>query len=310
MANKVTYGMNTEGPYAVMGMVDGFSAAIKTDSFVSAILKYSWAKLSEGFDLWMDMEEGPSNVDNYMHVYRWPSEWGDGDKPDYASVMRSGDPANRLWSHVYSGPAKSGTASFVFKDDDSFSPVNPILAEHGVHEGVHIFVHKATVMEYGLPVTIKPQLARYLAYVVNSPKGGGTDESVSGNGLGDHFVKETEGGKAMFSEGPVKIHSAGNNHTKNKFTSAFKAWYKAQAPNYMATTILPGIREKLMAEMEATGKATIGRSTRTKNLNMTAWASQNQQAYGKAKIEARQALAKVQNNYIDQARIRRESQYE
>lgn len=293
----VSYGMNTSGAYSVMGAIDGFAAEIRTDAFVSSVLKYSWDKLSQYFDLWMDAWAA-AQPDSFMHVYKWPTSWSTGAKsPNYKQVM-NGDPENRLWEHVYAGPAKDAVASFTFKEDDSYSPVNPILVEHDVKTGIHIFVHKAQVMEYGLPLSIDPKLARYLAFVHDPSK-----PKNEGKGF------KSADGEVMFHPGTIKVREAGGGKTKGKFTTAFKYWYATYAPDHMAKDILPRVELDLYREMNKTGASTIGQVTKTKYVNMSAWASSNEQAYGKAKVEARRALKQIENNYIAQAAQRRADQY-
>lgn len=293
----VNYGMNSAGAYAVMGAIDGFAAEIQTDAFVSSILKYSWEKLSQYFDIWMD-REARDNPDNYMHVYKWPTSWDDGSKsPNYTEVM-NGNPENRLWTHVYAGPAKDAVASFTFKDDPSFTPVNPILVAHDVKTGIHKFVHKATVMEYGLPVKINPKLAKYLAFVHDATKPKNEEKG---------FLSAD--GEVMFHPGTINVREAGGGKTKNKFTSAFKDWYATLAPNHMQKDIMPRVELDLYREMNQSGANTIGQVNKTKYVSMTAWASSNNQAYGKAKIEARRALKALGDTYSAAAAQRREDQY-
>lgn len=298
-----SFGVDGSGVYSVAGYVAGITAELSTPVYINSVLRYAHSRLSDYFDLYLD-REAKSHPDNFMHVYEWPSGWAD-DGPDYEETV--GNPAHRLWEHTLHGPALNAVASFQFLPSERPSPVNPILEAEGVKSGVHIFVMKAEVMEYGLPIKITPRLAQYLAYVLDdTPKGMGHD-----SGLEFGKASSTEEGVGIgLSRGPVEISEAGGGHTKRKFTDAFIAFYNGEAPDLMATKILPRVEMDIMRTANEMGTAgLVGMRSQRKVMNMSGWASSMNEAYGKAKIEARRRLKAQENNYIQEAEQRRHDLY-
>lgn len=303
MAGTASFGVDGTGVYSVAGYVAGITEEISTPVYIGAVLRYAHARLSDYFDLFLD-REAKAHPDNFMHVYEWPSGWGD-NKPDYEETV--GNPQHRLWAHTMSGPAANAVASFQFLPSERPSPVNPILEAEGVKTGVHIFVMKAEVMEYGLPIKVTPKLAHYLAYVLDgNPKGVGHDSGLE-------FAKASsaeEGVGIGFSRGPVNIGEAGGGHTKRKFTDAFISFYNAEAADLMAKNVMPRVEQDIMRTANEMGTAgLVGIRSQKKVLNMSGWASSMNEAYGKAKNEARRRLKATENNYIQEAAQRRRDNY-
>jgi HK97 family phage major capsid protein len=144
--------MDATGAYGVMGFIDGMTGYIKTPFYINAVLRHTHARLSNFFDLWLDAQAQLDPV-ALQHVYEWPQEYH-----HYRETV--GNPAYRLWQHTLSGVASSAEASFNFLPSHRPSPINPILLEPGptgktVKPNIHVFVWKAQVMEYGLPVDIR-----------------------------------------------------------------------------------------------------------------------------------------------------------
>lgn len=298
-----SFGVDGTGIYSVAGYVAGITEEINTPVYINSVLRYAHSRLSDAFDVYLD-RLAKDKPDNFMHVYEWPTSWGD-DKPNYEETV--GQPAHRLWVHTLSGPAANAVASFQFLPSERPSPVNPILAMEGVKTGVHIFKMKAEVMEYGLPIKISPKLAQYLAYVLDgNPKRKGHDSGLV-------FSRESsveEGTHIGFSKGQVDIPQAGGGHTKRRFTDAFIAFYSGEAADLMANNIMPRVEQDIMRTANEMGTAgLVGVRSQRKVLNMAGWSSSLNQAYGKAKIEARRRLKAMEQNYIQEAAQRRRDIY-
>lgn len=148
---------------AFMGYLDGLSTSISSRRYMGSVLDYTYSTLSERFGESMDAAARLSPK-NYHHVY----EWGDA----YGDTSTVGNPAFRLWQLESIGKGNRRTIGFTFLPSVRPSPINPILLEPGengqtVLEGVHVFTWKAPIMEYGITVTISPQLTDYLAFVMD-----------------------------------------------------------------------------------------------------------------------------------------------
>lgn len=146
---------------AFAGYLSGLATTVSSKRYIGSVLDYSYQKLSDEFGYAMDLAAQASYA-HFNHVYEWGDSWG-----DHSTV---GNPFERLWVLVSTGKGNTRTIGFSFLPSDKPVPVHPILLEPGpngetVKEGIHIFTWKAPIMEYGLAVTIKPELAKALAYV-------------------------------------------------------------------------------------------------------------------------------------------------
>lgn len=303
-----SFDVNATGVYGAVGAISGVSETVKTPFYMNAVLRYTHARLSDFFDLWMD-NTAKGDMNSFMHVYEWPQKF-----QNYKETV--GNPLYRRWMHTLSGRAGAAQASFQFLPSDRPVPVDPILLTPGpggrrVKTGVHVFVWKAPVMEYGLPVHITPKLSQYLAYVISKSKDGGNDSDP----LRHPNQPEEKGGNVMLSKGPVDLPRAGNGKTWRKFTTAFELFYKTLAQDHMKNDILPQLEHDLVntvrmqLAMNARSSIKMGTSNRGKKLTIGAFAAENNATFRKAKIEAQKALKKQEQKYIQDAAVRRAKLY-
>lgn len=281
--------------YGLMGYLGGISAKVKTSGYINSVLNYTHAALSVFFDEWMDAE-AKNNPKDFQHMYEWPETWH-----DYNETV--GEPFARLWEHTFSGSGSEAKASFNFLPSKRPTPVDPILLEEGptgeaVKEGVHIFVWKAMAFEYGMHIKVSPTLAKMLAYV-------GADHNSGGNDAGWHHANEHESGNMVnFSKGPVEF-VAGGGHTTMKFSTAYVGWWQSLAQNKFETQIAPGLAKDI-ADPAAIGRAiALGRRKMTKNVSITAQASQDAAVFEEAKQLGLTQLEAVEKEYIRRAAARR-----
>jgi hypothetical protein len=241
--------------------------------------------LAEFFDLWMD-NEAKSRPREFQHVYEWPMEY-----QNYLETV--GQPEDRLWRQTLTGRGRSKVASFTFRASKRPSPVNPILSAGGVKEGVHIFTWKAMAMEYGMPITVTPKLARYLAYVDDNGNSGGRDEGYSGS----------NGGSVHFSKGPVHFR-AGGGITFMKFTTAFVEWWGTMSQDHFHNDIAPVLAQGLL-DQRAMGAAIRTGKNATKDMSITAAPAKNAQTFAEARRLGIEFVNSKTGSYINQAAARR-----
>lgn len=220
--------MDTTKAMTAMGIMTGMTAEIRTVEYTSSVINLAHARLSQMFDWHVDEIAKGTTVTNpatgrtyspLHHVY----EWGG-----------IGDPANRLWRHVLQGNGASRTASFEFKASNKAVP-------HPYHSSgrTHIFHWKAPIMEYDIPVYVKPKQADKLAWFLN--------------------------GRWNFSSG-VRIDNPGG-ETTGQFTNAWTSWWNAVAPIEFKQVVTATIEEDLKNSgnqlMGRARKKTVGLSTIT-----------------------------------------------
>jgi hypothetical protein len=297
----VSFGVGDDAVYAFSGFVSGITMQVRTTQYQSAVIQITHATLTDMFDKWMDAV-ARSAPHEFSHVYEWGNEFGD--------VSTVGSPAFRLWKHVLIGTGKDRSATFVFTPSVRPTPVDPILAEKGVKEGVHIFHMKAAAMEYGIDIEVNPKIAKMLAYVDDRPETSGGYDSGYHHSNPDHDTP----GAIHFSEGPV-FFKAGGGKFQGKFTSAFVGWWATQADDAFNTAVKPRLeadlvpRDKLGQFIAKGNRKATEFGGKTKSFAMGAQSSAKQALFHDAMNAAKRDLEGKANNYIEEARIRRKMIY-
>lgn len=169
-------------------MVNSVAHTLQTPLHINEAITVAHRLTSAAFILHMS-SEAFSSPKEFAHMY----EWG-----------RAGDPNARLWKHYLRGAGASRVATFDFKASKTAVPVSPAKQAVGVQQN-HIFVWKAPVLELGLPVRIRPKLARVL---VIDAKGA------------DRLIYT---GKSIF------IPRQGNPNVWGSFTNEFMTWFGSGA---------------------------------------------------------------------------------
>lgn len=286
---KMDFGADDASAWGLMGYVAGITAKVKTTAYLNSVLQYTHARLSNFFDEYFDAIAAADPV-NYQHMYEWPDSW-------HAYGETVGHPGSRLWQHVLSGSGKSAQATFRFLPSRKPSPVDPILLEEGpggsVKEGVHIFVWKAEAFEYGMPITVKPTLAKMLAYV-------GRDENQGGSDAGWHHANEHEGGNMVnLSKGPVHF-TAGGGKTTLRFTTQFILFWQNMAGDKFDSAIAPELEKDLVNQSKIDASIKRGQS-RGKTMNITAQPAKDKSTFDAALAAAQADLDARQTSYIRKA---------
>lgn len=143
------------GAMAALGAIDGFAAQVDTEQHISAYMGALHSRLSEEFDVWVDTIARAAPA-RYWHVYE---EGMVGSQP------------GRLWVHQLQGRGSTRIASVRYLPSKVPVKVNKALLEPGktgktVKEDEHVFTWKAPVIEFALPVTIKPKNGNWLTFAV------------------------------------------------------------------------------------------------------------------------------------------------
>jgi hypothetical protein len=135
-----------------------------------------------------------ANPKRLHHVYDWNGV---------------GDPRARLW-RLKKVTSKGGTfkVTYAFNQSRRKAPIDPVLKVPGpngkVVKKTYVFKMKAYVMEYGIPVTVRPKTGRYLAFrAENMPRNIG------------------------FSAGPRRVNYPGGLPTKFAFARSFSGFFRS-----------------------------------------------------------------------------------
>lgn len=287
----VSFGADDASAWGLMGYIGGVSSKVKTSGYINSVLNYTHAQLANFFDEWMDAL-AKNDPTTFQHMYEWPEEW-------HAYSETVGHPEARLWRHTFSGSSSNAKASFEFLPSKRPTPVDPILLEEGpggrsVKQGVHIFIWKAQAFEYGADIKVEPTLAKMLAYV-------GRDENSGGMDAGwHHAVGHESGNMVNLSKGPVTF-VAGGGKTTMKFTTAYVSWFQTLAQDAMDSKIIPTLERDLINEASINKAIKIGKTTRSKPVNMSAQASTDHAAFEAAMAQGITDLAAKQGDYIKRA---------
>lgn len=201
-------GADLNEAYAAMGAMTGVTEALKSNKFLSDVVKYAHSDIARTFDQQMHLKAGAMQ-ERFNHVY----EWG-----------LAGTPGAHLWRHTLSGTGGQRTASFEFRaskkpiptpEERAQNPRDPMsrVSEEDrerLSSRRYIFYWKAPMMEYRLQVTIAPRWSNVLFIPTFRSERG--------------FV---------LSKRPV-TQRAGTNLTAGAFTSEFVEWFSG--PGQAMTT--------------------------------------------------------------------------
>lgn len=170
--------VDTSEADAAVGFMEGITANFKSSRYTSSVLKYSHSVLAQDFDRWMD-GIAAGKPSRFNHVYEW---------------RMVGNPAGRLWQHKLFGHGKSRDATWEWRPSKtniltpaerkaralsegqaSRDPIvrvpDDVIEKLGQRD--YKFVWKAQIMEYNLPVTIRPKYARRLFIPTFEPTNSG-----------------------------------------------------------------------------------------------------------------------------------------
>lgn len=285
MTEGINWSVEMGEAMAATGFLMGISDTINTDIYINAVVDRAWSLLNEVFEAWMDAR-AREDVRGFQHVYHWSHDFH-----DYSTV---GEPTERLWVSYLAGQGRNRTATFMFEPEDRPTPINPILQEPGPSgrsvTSVHVFAMKASAMEYGAEITVRPKLAKYLAYVLNP-------EKFTGNSGGrDRFVVDKQRG-VMLDEGPVHFE-AGGGVTFMRFTTAYLEWWSTMAQGIYESDILPTLERDLRDTAIQYGTVKIGKNIENKSFSIGAGANADRATFEEARLKGIEVMKAQAAKYM------------
>jgi hypothetical protein len=188
---------------AFIGSSEGYLETLKTPVYLDDLLNYSHAKVTPQFDA--AAAAYAMSTKNLGHVYEWGT----------AGINEGGtmrldplSPGARLWHHLLRGRGSHRTIDFEFRA--SVVPVPPPDPDAaGIDSNYanklsgrkHIFYWKAPMMEYGIPVVIKPKYAKALFIPLNGQYNGDNFDAKRGFTMTTKAIQMVPGEKfrGMFS---------------------------------------------------------------------------------------------------------------
>lgn len=188
--------------------INSIGATLQSSMHVNTMVKTAHSLITAEFTLHMS-RAAMAEPAKFAHVYEW---------------KRVGDPNARLWRYYLRGAGRDRISSFDFKASKTSVPVAPALAAIGVKQN-HIFYWKASVLEFGLPVTISPKIAKFLVFL---------DKGRSGKSAGNSWKRNG----VVFSRGPINIPKQGNALMWNAFTNEYLEWFRGPTPHVVIDTQL------------------------------------------------------------------------
>lgn len=189
--------METEKFGEVSNMIRSIDVALKSASHVNDLITSANTIINGAFIVHMS-QASVSNPELYKHMY----EWG-----------RVGDPNAKLWRHKLRGAGAQRVTTFEFKASQKSVPISDEKKAVGVKSN-HAFIWKAPILELGLPVRIRPRIAKVL---VMDPKWA--------DGL-------------IFTSRIVNISRQGDPRAWNAFTKEYTKWYTSGIPETLIRNIL------------------------------------------------------------------------
>lgn len=271
--SKVDLNVDTSGEAALAGYMTGLSTVVSSKRYLDSATSYAYSTLTFEFGVAMDAEAA-LHPNLYHHVYEWGDSWDE----RYSKV---GNRLSRLWTLRSTGSGGKRTLMYIFLPSIVPSPVNPQLTTPGktgesVKTGVHVFTWKSTVMEYGLSVSIVPQLARALAFPSGIP------------------------GQPIFKQQATAVPGEGG--TMGMFTGFYEKWWNVTAPVLFDTTIRPKLESDVADESGL--HAALASRRRSMSIEIG-----NKTAFEQGKSAAEALGARTAGRYVARAAERRFDEY-
>lgn len=225
---------------AFIGTAEGFLDTLETPIYLDDLLKITHAKTSETFN--QSAATYAAATKDISHVFEWGTV-GINPAPGTAPLNPL-NPLSRLWVHQFPGRGGKRSIDFEFRASRVLVPLpNPntsgldadFLESKGPQRR-HFFYWKAPIMEYGIPVEIKPKYAKALFI----PLGGATSAD----------PRASARGYAMTSQAITMVPGekfAGN------FTGFWVAWwttYGYQEISLLTQKLVDGDADAVVADTQ------------------------------------------------------------
>jgi hypothetical protein len=252
------------------------ATTVESRRYIDSVLDFTTSELAFKFGVDMDIRAA-AQPERFSHVY----EWGE----DYYDKSTVGNPFYRLWRLGTVGEGNTRTLGFFFQPSERPSPIHPQLLEPGakertVNEGVHVFVWKAPIMEYGLTVIIRPELAKKLVFV------------------------DDKTGKTIFTSRTITARPGvgrnGENHV-GQFTRFFREWWGGRAEQEFDRTVRPRIESDL-GDLDGLSTVLSKYRPRTKQVNIE---FNNTTAFNDGESQAKRDYSRSRQDFLAAAARRR-----
>lgn len=198
MANRRLRGfdMDDSSVMALTGFLDTLGKDLGKSKHMYPVMRFVFDRLDEAFTLHM-AAVAPGQKSRFHHVYEW---------------NMIGVPKAKLWDTVLTGKGNARSISFNWRASKTAVPLPDPPLKPGPKgqqlRGGHVFVWKAPMMEYSMPVSISPIMSEKLAFLAKE-----IGETPHRNGL--WFSGKTE----RFDAPPNSRLAAG------QFTKEFLEWW-------------------------------------------------------------------------------------
>lgn len=254
-----------------LGAIDGLVTSVDTSHYINAILVETHAQLARKFDTHMRVISA-SNPKGFKHVFEW----------NMVGILKG-----KLWRHHLRGYGRSRTATFDFAASKTPIP-RPTPRSTGVSQKEldklskrrYVFRWKARIIEFGIPVDIRPKNAKRLFV----PLRGQTPQ------FGNAKDRERAQQRGFVFAQSVHIDRPGGDAAGN-FTTAWFGWWGSTAEQVTNSEILPRIEKKMDDIATVRGTAASRRGRYAKKTLGLAWSAGKAQASAVAAIQEQQALA-------------------
>lgn len=250
---------------SVMGKIVGATQEFSSPTFATSVLKKLHSVSAVEFDTYMNAL-AKSNPKRFHHVYEW---------------NRVGVPGYRLWRHRLIGTPNASFQTATYEFIPSVTPVpKPKVANLPARQKLkkYIFHAKATVMELGLPVTIKGR---------------------NGNRLFLPGIMDTDDRQQgyIYSDGPINVKNPGGKEVVGQFQGAWVAWWSTRGQQIFDEIVRPQLEGGITKIVDPIGRTIPVRSgrmaTRAVRLDIDAMAAGRNEARlleAKMRREARELL--------------------
>lgn len=264
----VGFNVDADQAYALTGWLQELSLQVRTPAYIGPTLRYAHSLMSKEFNLFMDELAGAGDENEYHHVYEW-------------NMIGNADA--RLWRNVLRGHGNNRLATFEWLPSKTIVPVVHEDAE-GVQEK-HVFMWKAPVMEYGIPVYIAPKDAERIIYFTGPDR---------------------DPGPLRSSAVGIVVSHPGGKRVEGAFTRAFVGWWAAGGAQAVFDT---QVRETLENDLGHIPDMKIGVRRRPKTMKMSVMGDASA-AIAAGRAAARQYLAGVSTKYGNLSHAMEEDEFD
>lgn len=275
---NVDFGMSADA-FHFIGFTRGMITRASTTQHMGAVMNYVSNALVGAFELAMD-SYAALNPEQFHHVYEWGKSYG--------SHETVGVPQFRLWKLMIVGTGRERGVSYTFLPSKRPVPIEEELLVPGkrgktVLTDVHIFTWKATVMEYGLPVSISPKLGNFLVF------------------------PDPQSGKLVFTRRTINT-VPGKDKLRGNFHSFFQAWWTGVANTVFDRQIRPEL-EATIIPRDARGRFVKRTSASQRSFGSKETIAMMIRTMAAAEAEGEAVMRASEIDYVARAKRRRMDLY-